>query len=189
MRVQLTAALVRRAEFRMKHGGGLVSVRQALIVDDAGVTDLDIAKWLERGEALRVKGIASQSREVTEHERLCVRLCELDSARYVPTLIKAGEAMQEILVSTDPRAMGAKVRLISKLVDLTAPPPGVEDARTVGWSQDDMDALTRAELRELDKIREAKASLHARETAIMLSARARREAEARARDEGANDLH
>lgn len=186
-RPRLTPALVRRAEFRVQHAAGLMSIRAALLIDEVGVTDRDIAQWFERGETLRVKGVSSQTPELTQYERLCVRLCELDSTRYAATLIRAGEAMTDILTSPDPRAMGPKVKLISKIIEITAPPPGVEDVRQVGWSQEVMDALTRAELRELDKIREQRAMLAARETAIMAGAKARLEAEARAKDEAARE--
>lgn len=186
-RPRLTPALVRRAEFRVQHAAGLMSIRAALLIDEVGVTDRDIAQWFERGETLRVKGVSSQTPELTQYERLCVRLCELDSTRYAATLIRAGEAMTDILTSSDPRAMGPKVKLISKIIEITAPPPGVEDVRQVGWSQEVMDALTRAELRELDKIREQRAMLAARETAIMAGAKARLEAEARAKDEAARE--
>lgn len=186
-RPRLTPALVRRAEFRVQHAAGLMSIRAALLIDEVGVTDRDIAQWFERGETLRVKGVSSQTPELTQYERLCVRLCELDSTRYAATLIRAGEAMTDILTSSDPRAMGPKVKLISKIIEITAPPPGVEDVRQVGWSQEVMDALTRAELRELDKIREQRAMLAARETAIMAGAKARLEAEAHAKDEAARE--
>ena len=145
---QLTRKLVEAVRVRLEHSLALLSVRRALLYDPrAGVTDRDVARWLARGSEIEASGAVAE----TEHDRLCVELARMDTARGGGELVRAGMAARRILDSRDPRAYGAQVRLIALLRQAFADPETGEQ-RGVGVSQEDMDALPAEQLERVEAL-------------------------------------
>lgn len=150
----------------------MLSVRQSLLMGRGGVTDRDISEWMARGEALAAQGCSSTADGLPLHDRLCVKLCELDRSKGARLMLYAGEAAARILSSRDPRAMSAQTKLITHLMDHNAEPQAVVE-RGVGVSQEDMDAMTTAELAELERLIEARQEVSRQIDAVVQAARGR----------------
>lgn len=147
----LTPALVAAVKTRLEFSAGMMSLRRALLFDpDAGVTDADVARWLGRAEELRASG----ETPATSHDRLCMELLRLDSAKGGSALVRAGMAMRRILDSRDQRAFGAQARLIVHLQQTHGDRETQGDARAVGvgLAQEDMDALSAEELERAEAL-------------------------------------
>lgn len=141
----------------MAAAAGLLSVRRALLMDPAaGVTDRDIATWLGRGEFLRAQGVSSSSAaNLSHHDRLCLRLVEMDSIKGAHAQMLAGEAMLRILSSKEPRAMGAQVKLIAHLQETFGEDAGGA-SKGAGIPQEDMDLLSADELEAVERAMQIK---------------------------------
>lgn len=160
---------------------GALSLRQALLYDRrAGLTDLDVGRWMQRGEELRARGAHLDDEDLTPHDRLTLELVAMDSARANRALMYAGEATGRILASREPRMAGHQVALIKHTWDVfgeqgsAADLGGAERARgDLDLSQADMDLLTEDEVRALEEDVRVRAAATARIRALVAAARQR----------------
>jgi hypothetical protein len=178
---RLTARLVAAARARMEAAGGLLSLRQALLYDRrAGLTDLDVGRFCQRGEELRARGAHEDDADVTAHDRLCLELVNMDSARASRTLLYAGEAATRILTSREPKMAGHQVALIKHTWDTfgevgSAAVLGGTTERRDGLDvpQADMDLMTDAELRLFEADVRVRAEAAARIASLVATVRRR----------------
>lgn len=178
---RLTERLVRAARSRMEHSMGALSLRQALLYDrTAGVTDLDVGRWMQHGEELRARGVHVDDEEATKHDRLCLELLAMESARGNRILMYGGEATARILSSTDQKMAGHQVQLIKHAWEVFGEQPnaaelaGVTTARgDLDVSQADMDLLTEDEMRATEADVRLRAEAGARIRARFETARRR----------------
>lgn len=169
---RLTRELVRAAHARMEAARGGLTVRRALLLDPAdGVSDRDIAGWLERGDKLRREGATSQDATLSVHDRLCVRLSELDSSRGIGMIIMAGEALEHVLTDRSPKTAGPRVRAAIHVQKTLAPdamaPERVEvtiagQGKAAGdllFAQHEIDALCNDDLARFEELARERARI------------------------------
>lgn len=165
----------------MEASGGLLSLRQALLYDRrAGLTDLDVGRFMQRGEELRARGAHEDDPDVTAHDRLCLELVGMDSARASRALLYAGEAATRILTSTEPRMAGHQVALIKHTFDTfgevgsAAVLAGAAEQKDgLDVPQADMDLMTDDELRQFEADVRVRAEAAARIASLMAAVRRR----------------
>lgn len=162
---RLNPRLVNAARTRMQASMGYLSLRQALLYDrQAGLTDLDVGRWLQRGEELRARGAHEDDADLTPHDRLCLELVGMDSARGNRALLYAGEAAARILTSTEPKMAGHQVQIIKHVHEVfgedasAAALVGVERRSEMDIPQTTIDLMTEDEVREYEALAAARAT-------------------------------
>lgn len=181
---RLTRKVVTAIRFRMEASMGALSVRAAALADRTNfITDSVLATWLKRGEELRMQGFCSADEQLAEYEQMCLTLVELDGVVASRTLLLAGEAMEDILVSRDAKTAPCRVALIKHVQQSLGGDKFVtrqiveHRGGELDFSQQQMDMLSRAQLERYEEILKLRAAL-AVELREMISSTSRREDDA-----------
>lgn len=159
--MKITQDIVDAAILRMQVAYTGLSITRALTLSARPIiSGRQAGAWLDVGRDLAARGLTSDNDDLTEEQRLCLRIFEADGRVSGEAMMKAGQAKRRILESEDPKMAGPQVNLIKHIDQALAPelftPRQVVRHEVAGsqftLSQDDIDVLSRDEVEELERL-------------------------------------